>query len=226
MPRIVYQDRAGLEKLDIPWVSMPSSAMPSLSACLRVHTAPLYRETEVLFGLSRAIRTPTEYITWPGRFLRPHELLERLLAGLAEWNQAGLAPSRSGHAGSLVADLTQFNAGPAQWPRVPLESLPDSPGFAHAVGALYVLEGARLGGRLIPRGVNSRVRAEIVGATRRFGGGESATMRNWQSFGAALRCVGRERPLLHDGVLTGAKSVFQAVLASFASFRAVSACVA
>jgi heme oxygenase len=52
------------------------------------------------------------------------------------------------------------------------------------LGALYVLEGSRLGGELLRRRVQSSLDAEVRGASRFLGHGEKAGL--WQSFLARL----------------------------------------
>jgi heme oxygenase len=101
--------------------------------------------------------------------------------------------------------------------------LPDLPTFAHALGALYVLEGATLGGRVILRDLDARLGTSIAGATRFFGGRREAVGPMWLRFRALLDDFGRERPELHADVTAGAQHVFRAMLVWFAPFCAVAA---
>ena len=92
---------------------------------------------------------------------------------------------------------------------------PDLPTFAHALGALYVLEGSTLGSRFILRDLETRIGAQIAGATRFLGGRGEAVRPMWQSFKAALDNFGREKPDLRADVVTGAERVFRAILVWF-----------
>jgi heme oxygenase len=199
----------------------PADGSLLLSALLRARTNLLHRQTEQLLGLPGAIRTRDDYAMWLGRFLGLYEPLECLLTGFPEWETRGIVLPSRGHSTCIAADLAALGVDPAGEMRAPAGLLPELPTFAHAFGALYVLEGATLGGRLILRHVEARLGAQIAGATRFFGGRGEAVGAMWQSFRAALDAFGHTRPLLQADVVTGAERSFQAILNWFAPFRAV-----
>lgn len=201
------------------FVPVPAGVAPLLSSRLRAGTAALHRQTEVLLDLPGAIRTRNDYTAWLGRFLGLYEPLEGSLAAFGDWETAGIVPPRPGLGARLTADLIDLGADPGDHLRAPLALLPRLPAFAHALGARYVLEGSTLGGRLIGRELESRIGAEIAGATRFFGGHENKGDRSWRSFGIALDRFGSEHQSLQSDVVAGAERVFLAILAWFTPFR-------
>jgi heme oxygenase len=187
-----------------------------LSVRLRAGTALLHRQTDELLGLPGAIRTRNDYGRWLSRFLGLYEPLERSMAGFAEWRTFESPPPPVSHSACIAHDLTALGIDPAGVTRAPPALLPALPTFPHALGALYVLEGATLGGRFILRDVEARIGGQIVGAMRFFGGRGEDVGPMWRSFRTALDAFGREQPLLRGDVLTGAEDVFGAILAWFA----------
>ena len=208
------------EKLLTATASETDTSTPTLSALLREKTAPLHEEIETLLGLPGAIRTPDDYPAWLGRFLGIYEPLECTLAAFTEWGGAGISPPARDHAACLAADLIALGADPAAVPRTEPAWLPLLPAFPYALGALYVLEGATLGGRVILRDLEARIGPSIDGATSFFGGRGDTAGPMWKNFRAALDRFGLERPLDRDHVVEGAERTFRAILAWFEPFRA------
>ena len=190
----------------------------SLSAQLRERTAPLHRQIETLLRLPDTIRSRADYQDWLGRFLGLYDPLEVLLAEFSEWDSLGLSMLSRDHSCCLVDDLVVLGMNPRGLPRAPPALLPDLPSFAHALGALYVIEGATLGGRLILRDLEPRIGASIAGATRFFGGRGEALGPMWQGFRAALDKFSLKQPRLCADVVVGAERTFQAMLVWFEPF--------
>ncbi len=188
----------------------------SLSAQLRGRTAYLHEQAEVLLGLPGAVQTLDDYRSCLCRFFGLYLPLDRLLAAFGGWDSHGIALPSPSHSACLGRDLAVLGIDPAGVTLAPAEVLPPVPTFAQALGALYVLEGSTLGGRVILREVEARIGERIAGAKQFFGGrGHTAVLR-WQSFKAALDAFGNARPWLVDDVALGAESVFRAILAWFA----------
>jgi heme oxygenase len=199
---------------DAPREVIPSP--PSLSAQLRAQTAPLHREVEIRLGLPGAIGNRDEYVVWLARFLGLYEPLESSLADFSYWNDLGLELGARNHCSCLVADLAALSANIHDLPRAGRGVLPEFPNFAHALGALYVLEGATLGGRVILRDLEARMRTAIFGATRFFGGRGDAVEPMWTTFRSAVDGFGQERPELRGDVVSGAERTFGAIKDWFA----------
>ena len=193
-------------------------AISSLSGQLRERTAPLHGQIEALLRLPGAIRTCPDYKDWLGRFLGLYDPLECSLATFSGWDSLGLSMLSRNHTCCLVDDLVALGTDPRELPRASPAVLPDLPTFAHALGALYVIEGATLGGRLILRDLEPRIGASIAGATRFFGGRGEAVGPMWQSFRVALEEFESFQPRLCADVVVGAERTFRAMLVWFAPF--------
>ena len=200
------------------------SSEPSLSAQLRAQTAPFHREIEIILGLPGAIGNRGQYLAWLVRFFGLYEPLERLLADFCDWNSLGLELRARNHSSCLVVDLLSLGTDPHGLPRAPREVLPELPSFAHALGALYVLEGATLGGRVILRDLEARMGTAILEASQFFGGRGDAAGPMWNSFRSAVDGFGRDRPELRANVVSGAERTFGSIKDWFAPFCAASGC--
>jgi heme oxygenase len=190
-------------------------AAAPLSTQLRTRTADLHKQTEVLLGLPGAVKTLPDYRDCLCRFLGLYLPLDRLLAAFGGWDTFGLALPSPSHSACLARDLAVLGIDPAGVTLAPPALLPHLPTFAHALGALYVLEGSTLGGRVILRDLEARIGAGIAGATQFFGGRASTAGPRWQTFKAALDVFGNARPQLGDDAALGAEGVFRAILAWF-----------
>jgi heme oxygenase (biliverdin-IX-beta and delta-forming) len=85
------------------------------------------------------------------------------------------------------------------------DATPDIGGEAHQFGVLYVLEGSRLGGRILARDVQAHPDARVRGATRYLRHGEND--RLWQSFLSALEASEPTRRAVCDAI-AGAQAAF------------------
>jgi len=205
---------------DAPREVVPSA--PALSAQLRAQTAPMHREVEIKLGLPGAIGNRGEYLVWLARFFGLYEPLESSLAEFCYWNDIGLELRARNRCSRLVADLATLSANLHDLPRAGREVLPELPSFAHALGALYVLEGATLGGRVLLRDLEARMPAAIFGATRIFGGRGDSVEPMWTTFRSAVDGFGQERPELRADVVSGAERTFRSIKVWFAPLCVVS----
>ena len=203
-----------------PHSSPATPAGRGLTVCLRMRTAPAHALVEARLGLPAAIRTVDDYAALLARFLGIYRPLERLLTAFPDWSGSGIALPRRGHAECLASDLATLGVDPGAQRLAPHRLLPDLSTFPHAVGALYVLEGATLGGQLILRDLQPRLGFAIAGATDFFGGRGELTGSLWRDFRARVDAFGRARPWHEAAVVTGAERTFQAILAWFAPFQA------
>ena len=201
--------------------SPPNAAATSLSAQLRARTACLQQQAEIVLGLPGAIRTQHDYRACLGRFLALYAPLERSLATFDEWDSHNVQLPLPSHSACLAADLAVLGTDPAGISPAPIALRRHLPTFAHALGALYVLEGSTLGGRVILRDLEARIGPQIIGATQFFGGRAAAAGPMWQSFKAALDAFGCRQPYLGNNVVLGAESVFRAILAWFTNDRTI-----
>jgi heme oxygenase len=195
--------------------AQPGATGLLLSAHLRSRTADLHKAAERHLGLPDSIHTLDDYKAYLTRFCGLYAPLEQSLSRFHEWLPAAIALPETGHAAWLSADLVQLGIDPGRIAYAPPAMVPRLPTFAHAVGALYVLEGSSLGGKVILRQLASRMGPEIEGATQFFGGRGEHTGAAWKEFRTALDAFGRRQPDAVDDVVRGAESVFRALLEWF-----------
>lgn len=186
-----------------------------LSTRLRRTTAPLHSMLERALGLPDAIRDRQDYCRLLGHFLGLYEPLELVFQRFDDWDRMGLALASRAHVASLASDLSVLGIDLDRVPRASPWMLPDLPSFPHGLGALYVLEGGTLGGRVILCALEERIGGEIAGATQFLGERGPTTGPMWQSFRATLDAFGHARPRCCVEVLSGADRMFRAILAWF-----------
>jgi heme oxygenase len=187
-----------------------------LSAHLRAATAALHARAELRLGLPDAIQDRQDYCRLLARFLGLYAPLERSFHRFGDWEALDIVLAYRTHASGLSRDLSRLGTDPDRVPRALPAMMPDLPTFPHALGALYVMEGATLGGRVILRAVEARLGRQIAGATCFLGGRGAQTGPMWQSFRAALDRFGHANPHLRAEVVIGADRMFQAILTWFA----------
>jgi heme oxygenase len=146
----------------------PAAARTFLrDACGAVHTRLDARLSRVDFNDRRA------YADMLSRMSAPLSAMEGALsAGVAPVLFENWAGRLRAHA--LRADLDALSGDFRQHFAAPIES------EAEALGALYVLEGSRLGGRVLARLAGESADERVRGATRYFRQGERAG--HWRSF--------------------------------------------
>ncbi len=199
--------------LDLP-SRMSADRPPSLLAALRGGTRDLHDRAEAAFVLGGPGVTRAEYVAVLARLLAFYAPAERALEAWAPaLDASGLALAPRRKAPLLRRDLRALDPG---FPRhaEPAFRLPDP---AHALGALYVLEGATLGGQLLRRRL-----APALGLTAEHGlafltgyGADVGPM--WRAFGEAL---GRFEGGLADGARAAATaSAVAGARATFAAFE-------
>jgi heme oxygenase len=202
---------------DTKWTSdvIDSGCIGTLSAQLRSHTAALHEDVERQLRLPDGIRTRQDYCRLLGRFFGLYEPLERSFARFEDWYGLGLSPCFQNHSYRLARDLCALEIELREIHFAPKSIIPQLPTFAHALGALYVLEGSALGGRIILREFDPDVKLKIVGATHFLNGHNAETGTTWPSFKSTLDDFGRTNPQQRFDVLIGAQSVFRAILSWF-----------
>lgn len=174
---------------------------------LRVATAAEHRQVEAALGLPDAIQGIGDYRDWLGRFRALHVPLGRRLRTFPDWPSFGLDLEARCPVARLDRDLRRLGTDPAGLGEAPARALPTLDRFAQALGALYVIEGSTLGGRVILRDLERRLGPGIAGATAFFGGHGPATGALWQALRGALDRFAVQRP---EEVVAGAARTFRA----------------
>jgi heme oxygenase len=154
---------------------------------LREQTHESHRQLEVRLDLLPATLSLDRYRSLLARFYGFYVPVEINLAGLCQHNAPELQFSRRCKVNLLIRDLEALGLSRQQITELPLcDNGPTLTRFPQALGCLYVLEGATLGGQLIARHLESihGIHQENGGAFFRSYGLDVGMM--WRAFGAAL----------------------------------------
>ena len=193
----------------------PAEHADSLSIFLKARTARLHTQAEALLGLPDSVYDRHDYCRLLKRLFGLYDPLEQVFRSFDDWTRIGLALEGHPHVARLSDDLIALGSDPRRVARVPATMLPDLPSFPHALGALYVLEGSLLGGRIILRALEPRLGSIIEGATGFFTGHGAQAGPIWQAFRASLDRFDRLRPGVRGDVLLGAENLYRAILIWF-----------
>lgn len=179
-------------------VEAPKAARAFLrEACAEAHARLDGRISNLNFNDRAA------YADMLGRMSGPVSAFEgALTAGVAPALFANWSGRLRGHA--LRADLNTLGVGFRQTRRAPIED------EAAALGALYVLEGSRLGGQVLARMAEASSDTDVRGATRYFRHGQGGAL--WRGFIETLENS--------DAVRTRPHAAAHAALDTFAAFEA------
>ncbi len=175
-----------------------------LLARLRADTRAAHRTLERDLGFLDRLTSPSRYEEVLAAFLGFHEPLEKALTAAIAAHRLPweLLPG----AERLAADLGALGWRPADIAALPRSCPPDVTALPALIGSLYVVEGARLGGRLVTRWVRDALGpvpvsffaadADVRRRLRRFGAvaGEVLSPREVPAAGAAAN---RHFLLLH-----------------------------
>jgi heme oxygenase (biliverdin-IX-beta and delta-forming) len=153
-------------------------------AVLKTATAACHERIEVRFDLDARLRSPTTYADLLERMLGFYRPVEERIAPYAaalpglDWPGRRKVPL-------LLADLGAVGRAPGAPQAV--APLPAVGSADDALGVLYVLEGATLGGTLIARAARARLGVTPVTGCAFFTAYGSATAARWRAFAAILQ---------------------------------------
>jgi heme oxygenase len=136
--------------------------------------------------------------------------VEAALTKSGAWAALGLDGAERGKAPLLAADLRSLGASAADLAQMPIcTSLPQLRGMPQALGCLYVLEGATLGGQIITRRLMTPLALTPTQGCSFFASYGSQVGPMWRAFGAALTGY-VTTPAVADEVIAGACATFAA----------------
>lgn len=128
------------------------------------------------------------------------------MAQFDDWPEWGIDLAAHCRAPALRKDLAALGFDHAGLPRLVIPPMAD---FAAALGALYVLEGSALGGKVILRALEARLGKQIAGAAAFFGSSGREGALAWPVFKARLDDFGLGRPAAQARAVAGAMAVFR-----------------
>ncbi len=186
------------------------------SRLLREATAEAHARAEAMMWPPAATSDRLVYGRWLLRHLGLIASFEAALeAHAAALAALGADPRPRARRNLLMQDLALLGMAERS-PPAPVPPIPDP---AHALGMFYVLEGSRLGGRVLLRRVEAGIRDD-GGATAFLAGGDTGP-EPWRAFRVALDGFGQQAtPAARTAVLRGADSTFRAFESWFAPLAA------
>jgi heme oxygenase len=204
-----------LENASLPSPLAPPPALRSaerLSLLLRSGTAAAHEAVEHATGLPDAVGDMAGYRACLRGFASVILPLERSLRGVSGFGDHGIDLAERARAPALLADLAHLGMDPDDLAPARLDAPAD---LAAGLGALYVIEGSVLGGRVILDALTARLGSDIAGATAFFGGRGPRTGLLWQTFRAALDRFGEDEPEARAAVVAAANRTFAAFTTTF-----------
>lgn len=172
---------------------------------LRHETRTHHDAVEARLGLLDRPVTPDGYRDLLRRFWGYYEPVEERLGGVAGWAATGFDFDRRRKTALLERDLAAAGVGRELLDGFRCAALPDLSGVPQALGCLYVLEGATLGGRVITRHLRSQLGGPFPCAFFASYGEEVGGM--WKAFGTFLTgyAAGRD---VDDVIVGSARATF------------------
>ncbi len=199
---------------------MPASPTPSLLSALRVGTRDLHDRTEVAFVLAGPDVSRDAYVAVLAHLAAYSARAE---AALAPWAPAlaalGLDLAARRKAPLLRRDLAALgarrDAAPAGAALAAERHDRPLPSAAAALGTLYVLEGATLGGQLLRRRLGPALGLTAASGLAFFTAYGAEVGPMWKAFGLALERFDAAtpepaRPAAHAAAVAGARAAFLA----------------
>jgi heme oxygenase len=178
---------------------------------VRSFTSKLHCEVERTLALPGSIQTMADYRRWLIRFFGIYQPLEHLLSRIAGWTATGIRIDQLGHTEALLKDLKAMVCDLDGIELASRAALPMVETLGQAFGALYVLEGSKLGGRYILKDLSNRLGNEIEGMDAFFTGYGADTAVRWASFKGSLDRFSALRPVEFPEVIAGARMTFAAI---------------
>jgi heme oxygenase len=183
-----------------------------LRSRLRAATRPMHEAIEAELDIAVRLNSIGAYRSFLEDLLRLYRPLEKALQAVA-WQGSGIDFDRRRKIGWLEADLIDL-----KHTRASLDALPDfhreawPTSLPEALGALYVIEGSTLGGRVILQRLAPILGVSAAWAGSFLNGYGRRTGSMWQAFVASLNAA--------EAPETDAPIIEASAVATFASFGA------
>lgn len=181
-------------------------------------TGSLHRKVEEHLDLPGRNWTPTTYRRLLETLFAIYVPIERRLTAL-DWSDSGIEIAARCKSHWLAADLAQFGVD-AKSVQTAHADLPGLETIATGLGALYVLEGSTLGGRIILRTLQPQLGISPTHGGRFYAGYGTQTGTMWRSYISALENAAQLPQVAHD-IERGALETFSAFERRFSSRIAV-----
>lgn len=175
---------------------------------LKEQTRALHERVEASLGIMDPDLTLAGYRSLLERFWGFYAPMEARLYALGPWDALGLDSEARRKAPWLAADLRAMGVDDDALARLPLcHALPRVDGVAGALGCLYVMEGATLGGAFIARHLALALGVQTASGGRFFASYAERRGPMWKAFGQGVEQYTAERGG-SEQVLAAARETF------------------
>lgn len=177
---------------------------------LRERTATLHARVETALDLPSWAADVRSYGRLLTRLLGFYAPMEGRLSSF-DWTSVKIDFEQRRKVPLLAADLRALGCDSGEISAAPeCERLPPLPSLAAAFGALYVLEGATLGGQLISKHISDSLRIGPINGGSFHGAYGQNTSARWREFRAAANAHCDEDVDRTDAALAAAVATFEA----------------
>ncbi|WP_254511677.1 biliverdin-producing heme oxygenase [Anatilimnocola floriformis] len=185
-------------------MSESTNAVLNVLQRLKQETAPLHMQLEGRVDTLKRLQSAAAYRNLLLAFYGFYEPLEQKLADV-DW-PAGLNWQERQKIALLEGDLYRLDADPKTAPRC--DQLPALDNQAAALGCLYVLEGATLGGQIIERELQKHLQITPQNGGAFFNGYGPRVGEMWSAFRLAVVSFA-DSPEREDQIVQSAKETFE-----------------
>lgn len=176
---------------------------------LKDQTRHLHEQIERTVDLEARLGSVDAYVGLLARFHGFYAPLEARLVAIDGYEAIGLDMTQRLKVSHIVADLRALGLSMAEVEALPRCSrLPRIPGLADALGCLYVLEGATLGGQIIKRRVESRLDLRPGHGCSFFSAYGEEVGLMWKDFRAILGQYMAQHPGAEKRIVSAAADTF------------------
>ena len=174
---------------------------------LKDGTAAEHEAVERRVDLANRLRDTSTYADLLGRFYGFYAPLETALGRVSGYEVLGLDFDERRKTALLVADLAILDTDPDTFPQ--RGNTPALTSLGQALGCLYVLEGATLGGQFVTKAVEARLGLTPQHGCRFFSSYRNRVGEMWTAFRAAL-VKHATAPAVEAEIVSAARDTFGA----------------
>lgn len=174
---------------------------------LKERTRPHHEQMEAALNIAERLSSPERYRALLIRFFGFYDPVERRIASLPGWASLSLNFERRRKAAWLRKDLRALGMSDDELEQLPVcAGLPAVGDMSQALGCMYVLEGATLGGQLISRQLRGELGLDASNGAAFFNSYGAETGLRWKEFGTFLEAYAatglRENSIIESACAT------------------------
>jgi len=187
-----------------------SAGAPPIMAALRETTSHVHQSLERTVDLPSRLESTPKYRALLEAFLGFYEPVEEHLRQVGELEVTGITQERLRKTEHLKSDLAAMGTTAASLALVPrCRHLPPLESVSQALGTMYVLEGATLGGQVVRREIEQRCRE--IPAHSFFSSYGDRVGAMWKAFGGCVTNAVQRNVGSDAIILASARATFLAL---------------